>query len=179
MESPNSADSGGIYPGSIKEGKGLMCHPVCINTGMMALPPRGPSSSQGLWWGGQRRLCVSSRAEAEKVRREIPGLDAWGCSHSQRDALRAAQHTMCCVSPASRKGALGLPGAVRVGGPGAGGSMLTCGCWGQGPLRELGLCSAELSKGSLNRGHGSASQGGQPASPVAFGHMQRDTRRVI
>lgn len=72
-----------------------MYHPVCINTGMMALPPRGPSSAQQLWKG----LCVSSRAEAEKVCREIPELDAWGCSHFQHDALWAAQHKRFAEHP--------------------------------------------------------------------------------
>lgn len=98
-----------------------MYHPVCINTGMMALPPRGPSSAQQLWKG----LCVSSRAEAEKVCREIPELDAWSCSHLQHDALWAAQHKRFAEHPpVSCEGTVRLLGAVQGDGPGSRGFYL-------------------------------------------------------
>lgn len=51
---------------------------------------------------------------------EIPGLDAWGCSHFQHDAPWAAQHKQFAVySPVSCRGTVGLLGAVQVEGPGS------------------------------------------------------------
>lgn len=57
-----------------------MYHPVCINTGMMALPPRGPSSVQWLWEG----RCVGSRAEAGLQERAMGKSLTWrpGAAHA-------------------------------------------------------------------------------------------------
>lgn len=123
-----------------------MYHPVCINMGMMALPPRGPSSG---------RDAVSAQGLKQERATGKPLTWRPGAAHAFSVVPRGWLGTskLLCFPQCPAKSLWGCCVPCRWMDLEAGAFLLTCGHWERGLLEKLGLCSTEFSKDFLKRGH--------------------------
>lgn len=132
-----------------------MYYPVCINTGMIALPPRGPSSGQQLCKGRCMRDAVLAQGlKQERVAGKSltlrPGA-AQASSMVPHEWLGTSKLVHFPECPAKSSWGCSVP--CRWMYLGAGTLMLTCGLWEQRLQEKLRLCNLVFSKNFLRRRH--------------------------